>query len=144
MHDSEQPVTRAEFHTELNKISVKLDELFKAKQVSWPLIIAILSLALGVLGAGIKNWADLLTVKESSQNLIISNDDLRSRMRGAETEIDADRVENETQNRWMADILNSELQHLETLLRIKHPEIPSRDYWPLQGIGLAAPTHGGQ
>lgn len=138
----EQPVTRREFVEELGKISSKLDELFKAKQISWPLIISVLALAMGVLGFGIKNLADVASLSSTTESNASAVGDFRERIRALEANTHAIVVENETQNRWMADVTNLQDQYLDTLLRIQHPEIPARSYWPMDKIGGANPTNG--
>lgn len=139
-HDT--PVTRREFNEALDKIGGRIEELFRAKQVSWPLIIGVLGLALTVLGFGIKNLADVATVGRAAESHGQSIDDFRSRIRGIEANAHAVMVENETQNRWMADVVNLQDQYLETLIRTKHPDLPARSYWPMGQIGQANPING--
>lgn len=136
------PVTRREFSEELDKISSKIDELVKAKQVSWPLILGVAGLALTVLGFGVKNLADVASVSAKADASEVFTQDARERIRALEANTHAILVENETQNRWMADVVNLQYSHLETLIRTKHPDTPPASYYPLGKVGGANVMNG--
>lgn len=139
---ADHPVTRREFNEALDKISGRIEELFRAKQVSWPLILGIAGLALTVLGFGIKNLSDVSALASQSASSAASVSDFRERIRALEANTHAIVVENETQNRWMADVANLQDQYLEALIRAHHPSVPARTYWPMSQIGMANPVNG--
>lgn len=136
------PVTRREFVEELDKIASKIDELFRAKQVSWPLIVAIGGLTVTILGFGITNWARMVAVETATGAHSVTIEDFRERIRATEAHSVAMQTENETQHRWLADVIRLEMQHREQLAAMKYPDWPARNYWPLQGIGNANSING--
>lgn len=83
------------------------------------------------LQAWAESHSEFSTSKAAELDTGIS--DARSRIRAVEMAIE----EQEMQHRWMADVANLQDQRLEQLVRLKHPEVPASDYWPLQQIGKA-------
>jgi len=87
----------------------------------------------------LRTWADNHEKFSASKSAELDGGvgDARSRIRAVEKALE----EQEMQHRWMADVANLQDQRLEQLVRLKHPEIPASDYWPLSQIGKAVP-HG--
>lgn len=166
----ETPVTRREFQEELGKIVSKIDELFRAKQVSWPLILSFAAFAMGGVGFAIKSMVETSVVKAQSDStaaLVTKHDtaisamgsmlattsekasanaeaiaEMRERVRATEANLRAVQIENETQNRWAADVINLHADHLYAMVRVHHPDIPPPTYWPLGSIGDAGALNG--
>ncbi|HEX7784832.1 MAG TPA: hypothetical protein VF653_01300 [Methylomirabilota bacterium] len=143
------PVTRRElgelrqaFFTELANLERKIEELFKAKQFDWRIVMGALALIGGAVGFGVKNLTDIAAVKALANSHSSAIEDFRSRIRGNEVKVSAIQIENETQNRWMADVQNMEADFMLMLMRMEHPEIPARSYMPLGRIGEAYTPNG--
>lgn len=143
---SELPVTRGEFEDAITRISNKIDEINRSKQVSWQLVVAVIALLGGAVGFGVKNLSDVSTlvavatvhtsaiddfrgriggletdVKGNTTRITINTgviDDFRERIRGLESNLQGVAIENETQHKWLADTFNQETQHLDTLMHI--------------------------
>jgi len=162
--DRDHAVTRGEFDDfkdqvlgAITAVQRKLDDAAKDKQWSLPTI----ALVVAVLGAPLvftvrnlyqgeetaKTLADHLEFSTSKaaeldQGLAAlrahfdaDNSDMRERTRALE----AGQVENETQHRWLADVMNlrADLNHQMERARIEDGKIvyPDQSYWPLNGIG---------
>jgi hypothetical protein len=141
----DQPASRRELNAvveQLRHLSAEIKDLVRDKQVSWPLIISILGLALVVLGFGIKNLVDVATVKSVAESSSASILELRERTRALEAHEKAIQTENETQHKWLADVHNLELQRLDMMLALKLHGWPGRSYFPLSKIGGADSING--
>lgn len=158
--DRSGTVTRGEFDDfkdqvlgALTSVQRKLDDAAKDKQWSLPTI----ALIVGVLGAPLvftvrnlyqgeetsRTLADHLafsTAKAAELDAGLAS--LRERTRALE----AGQIENETQHRWLADVMNlrADLNHQMARARIVDGQIvyPDQSYWPLNGIGGV--VHGDQ
>lgn len=161
--NGESPVRRREFDdfkqsvdANFHAISGKIDQLMQARQVNWTFVLAAMGLLGAGLGVGIKTLSDTNAHAISIESHGDAIDDFRGRMRGSETAMDALRVEQETQNRWIADVQNLSHSYEEVIRNArcatceheKRPgnnlRFPQRDYWPLGAIGQANLPHGGQ
>lgn len=151
--DRSHAVTRGEFDdfktqvvSSLATISKKLDDQAKEKQWNLPTIIAVVAVLGAPLAFTIKNLyqgeetaralADHLDfASKKADELDKGNADLRERTRALE----AANVENETQHRWLADVMNlrADMNHQMERARIEDGKIvyPDQSYWPLKGIG---------
>lgn len=165
-----QPVTRGEFESRLGDVltaikalSTKFDEQSKSKQWSVGQILAVVA----VLGTPLAFTIRTLYQTESNSAALSSHLDFsekksadldiadalaRERLRALETGLVAVGTEGETQNLWMADVINLERQHADILRGARcHScssgdiDFPSRDYWSLDHIGQAniPGAHGG-
>ena len=150
------PVKRREFDAfqssvtqSFSGLNDKIDRLVQARQVNWTFVLGAMGLLGAGLGVGIKSLSDTNAHALAIENHSHAIDDFRARLRGGETEIDALRIEQETQNRWISDVANLSHAYEEvirnarcaTCEREKRPandlRFPPKDYWPLGQIGRA-------
>jgi hypothetical protein len=126
----------------------EIRELVRSRQISWPLVVSIISL-LGTLGmagvaAGAASWTRGEQTARDTDAHAQTIGDFRDRIRGLETALRGIATENESQNRWAADVENLQSDHQDRLIRTRctvdaaHPLlIPPPVYQPLSQIGRA-------
>lgn len=132
----------AAFSKRIDESDARIEELFAARRVSWPLILTVLGIALTLTAAVVA----MATRVSATTALAVSNgaaiEEFRSRIRGLEANLNGAIIESETQHKAIADATNMQSQALWTVLHMKHPDVPMPTYWPLAGIG-EAPTRNG-
>ena len=136
-------------HEDILSQGRRIEELFRARQLNWPLVLSIIALVGAAAGFGIKNLVETAAVTTDVRATSLSIDDFRERIRGMESDIRALATEQESQNRWMADTHNLHIQMLDREMRAFCTEdrnhkliFPDMDYWPLGQIGRAVPGEG--
>lgn len=159
--DPHAPVTRAEYselrtafasfseHTgaALKEIADKLRGIEGARQVTLPSVLAIIGLAGAAFGFAIKNFSDVASLAHKADDTAESVSDFRERLRSVETGTKAIAIEQETQNKWMADAVNTQIERQDLLNALFAQgvkfDLPERGYFPLLRIGDApSPTNG--
>jgi hypothetical protein len=120
----------------------RIEELFRARQLNWPLVLSVIALVGAAAGFGIKNLVETAAVTTNVHNNNAAIDDFRERIKGMESNFRALAIEQESQNKWMSDVHNLQTQMLDREMRAFCTEdrnhkliFPDMDYWPLNQIG---------
>lgn len=141
------PVSRREFESAIHGISQQITALRADLDTRKPGLANLITLGvliMSVVVAGVQNfsstralqtWADSHEAFSQAKAAEFARDisGLQSRQARNVTILD----EQEMQHRWIADVFNLRMQHVEHTLRMLHPEVPASDYWPLGEIGKA-------
>lgn len=132
----------AAFSKRLDESDDRIEELFAARRVSWPLILTVLGIALALTGSVVAMATQVSATSARAASSGVAIDEFRGRIRGLEANLNGSIIESETQHKAIADVINMQSQAIWTVLHMKHPDVPMPTYWPLAGIG-EAPTRNG-
>lgn len=152
--DLDAPVSRREFEARMDALAASVHELkdeLAKRSPGLGNVLTLVAMGVTVVVTTVQSFSRVNSLEEwraahgrfseeKAGALDSAVSDLRSRLRALEKAIE----EQEMQHRWMADVTNLRDQELERLLRLKHPEVPASDYWPLGEIGRAVGASGGQ
>jgi hypothetical protein len=150
--DPDGPISRREFESAVAGLTTAIQELKGELHKKAPGLGNLLTmgvLAVSVIVTTVRSFARLDGLDQWRQShegfSSAKSEEFANGIAALRARSEANREmlnEQEMQHRWIADAFNLQMQRIEHLVRMKHPDIPPSDYWPLGEIGRSMSAAG--